>query len=125
MKTGGLLNPDLNFALARLGHTDRFAIADCGLPIPRSVPVIDLSLVLGFPEFERVCVAVLAEVVVEAVTVAVQMPQQLRVVLPDVAVHEVDHEEFKRLISECSFVVRTGSTVPYANAIFHAGVPFS
>ena len=30
MKRDGLLNPQLNQAIARLGHTDAFAICDCG-----------------------------------------------------------------------------------------------
>lgn len=51
MKKTGLLNPDLNYAIARLGHTDTWAVADCGLPIPEHVDVIDLSLVFGVPSF--------------------------------------------------------------------------
>lgn len=49
MRKSGLLNPALAGAVARLGHTDTFVIADCGLPIPHDVPVIDLTLTFGIP----------------------------------------------------------------------------
>lgn len=49
MRKSGLLNPALAGAVARLGHTDTFVIADCGLPIPHEVPVIDLTLIFGIP----------------------------------------------------------------------------
>ena len=49
MRKSGLLNPALTSAVARLGHTDTFVIADCGLPIPHDVPVIDLTLTFGIP----------------------------------------------------------------------------
>lgn len=124
MKKHGLLNPALAAAVARLGHTDRFAIADCGLPIPAATPVIDLSLVFGIPSFEDTLAALLAEVVVEGAIIATQTPQSIRAVLPATSLREVDHEELKREIAGVAFVVRTGSTTPYANVILRCGVPF-
>ena len=72
MKKAGILNPALAAAIARLGHTDTFVISDCGLPIPRTVPVIDLSLVAGIPRFTDVLDAVLAEVSTEGAVVAAE-----------------------------------------------------
>ena len=46
MKKSGLLNPQLCAAVARLGHTQTFVVADAGLPIPHEVPVIDLAVEL-------------------------------------------------------------------------------
>ena len=54
MKKSGLLNPQLCAAVARLGHTQTFVVADAGLPIPHEVPVIDLAVVLGTPRFQEV-----------------------------------------------------------------------
>ena len=70
MKKSGLLNPQLCAAVARLGHTQTFVIADAGLPIPHEIPVIDLALVLGTPRFQEVFDAILDEVVVEGATIA-------------------------------------------------------
>ena len=62
MKKSGLLNPQLCAAVARLGHTQTFVVADAGLPIPADVPVVDLALVLGTPRFQEVFDAILDEV---------------------------------------------------------------
>ncbi len=128
MKRHGLLNPALNAAIARLGHTDTFVVADCGLPIPRDVPVIDLAVVLGVPGFGDVLDPILDEVVVEAATIATEAlggPAE-GIIAPRLAcpVGNVPHEEFKRLVAGARFVVRTGASVPYANVILRCGVPF-
>ncbi|MDO5075756.1 D-ribose pyranase [Corynebacterium sp.] len=122
MKAHGVLHAELNRHIARLGHTDTFVIADCGLPIPQHVPVVDLALVFGIPRFVEACQAMLNEVVIEQVTVATETPPEVRELFD--AVTEVPHEKLKELVADAAFVVRTGETTPYANAIFHCGVPF-
>ncbi|MDO4630748.1 MAG: D-ribose pyranase [Corynebacterium sp.] len=125
MKRGGLLNPQLNHAIARLGHTDTFAICDCGLPLPPQAKVIDLTIIHGVPSFEQVATAVLDEVVIERATTATQAPESIMNTLPaDIPVTALDHEEFKKQIKDCTFIIRTGSTTPYANVIYHCGVSF-
>lgn len=122
MKKQGLLNPELNRLIARLGHTDTFVIADCGLPIPAHIPVVDLALVFGIPRFGDVVRAALAEVCAEAVTLATESPADVRELFH--SPRFVDHEELKTLVGQASFVVRTGEATPYANVIIHCGVPF-
>jgi len=124
MRKSGLLNPALTSAVARLGHTDTFIIADCGLPIPHDVPVIDLSLTFGIPTFADTLGALLEEVVVEAATIADTTPPEVRSLLPAVPLTEVSHDDLKREVARASFVVRTGSTTPFANVILRSGVPF-
>ncbi|ANE03814.1 D-ribose pyranase [Corynebacterium crudilactis] len=123
MKRSGLLNPDLCYAIARLGHTDTWAVADCGLPIPDHVEIIDLSLVFGIPSFEQVIAALKPEVVVEGALIADGTPKHIRDLL-EVSHEVIDHEELKARLSDCAFVVRTGETTAYANVIFKAGVAF-
>lgn len=124
MRKSGLLNPALTNAVARLGHTDTFVIADCGLPIPHDVPVIDLTLTFGIPTFADTLAALLEEVVVEAGTIADTTPPEVRSLLPAVPLTEVSHDDLKREVARASFVVRTGSTTPFANIILRSGVPF-
>lgn len=124
MRKSGLLNPTLAGAVARLGHTDTFVIADCGLPIPHEVPVIDLTLIFGIPTFADTLAALLDEVVVEAATIADSTPTEVRSLLPAVPLTEVSHDDLKREVARASFVVRTGSTTPFANVILRSGVPF-
>ena len=124
MRKSGLLNPALAGAVARLGHTDTFVIADCGLPIPHDVPVIDLTLTFGIPTFADTLAALLDEVVVEAATIADSTPTEVRSLLPAVPLTEVSQVALKREVARASFVVRTGSTTPFANVILRSGVPF-
>ena len=124
MRKSGLLNPALTSAVARLGHTDTFVIADCGLPIPHDVPVIDLTLTFGIPTFADTLAALLEEVVVEAGIIADTTPPEVRSLLPAIPLTEVSHDDLKREVARASFVVRTGSTTPFANVILRSGVPF-
>ena len=116
MRKQGILHSDLAARINRLGHTDTWVVADCGLPVPPGTPIVDLALVFGTPTFRQVVEALLREVVVEAVTIAE--------LLPDVELTEVTHEQLKGMLDKASFVVRTGETTPYANVIFHSGVAF-
>ena len=124
MRKSGLINPALTSAIARLGHTDTFVIADCGLPIPHDVPVIDLTLTFGIPTFADTLAALLEEIVVEAGIIADTTPPEVRSLLPAVPLTEVSHDDLKREVARASFVVRTGSTTPFANVILRSGVPF-
>ena len=127
MKRSGLLNPALARAVARLGHTNTFVVADCGLPIPRSVEVIDLSVVFGIPRFTDVLDALLAEVVSDGGIAAdeVRGSEAGRWIAERVDPLEyVSHEELKRQVRDAEFVVRTGETTSYANVILRCGVPF-
>ena len=124
MRKSGLLNPALTSAVARLGHTDTFVIADCGLPIPHDVPVIDLTLTFGIPTFADTLGALLEEVVIEAATIADTTPPEVRSLLPAIPLTEVSHDDLKREVARASFVVRTGSTTPFANVILRSGAPF-
>lgn len=131
MKNHGLLNPDLNRAVARLRHTDVVVVADCGLPVPPHVPVIDLALVFGIPRFTEVLDALLAEIEVEGATVADEIRDSpahpwitSRLAPPAVPLRYVAHEDLKCAVGTAAFVVRTGETTPYANVLLRCGVPF-
>jgi len=129
MKRTGILNAELNFQLAKLGHTDTVVVADCGLPRPRGVPVIDLAVVFGVPSFEQVLAALAEEIVVEAAVLATETTDRN----PGVAAlvrtlfgppETVSHERLKELSGEARLIIRTGEATPYANVILRCGVPF-
>ena len=131
MKKSGILHPDLSQVIASMGHTDRLAIADAGLPIPDDVPRIDLALVAGVPGFLQTVQAVLGELQVERAVIAEEMRARSPAVLDGVQrllgkvpIDRVSHEEFKRLLHEVRAVVRTGEQTPYANIILQSGVTF-
>lgn len=106
-------------------------MCDSGLPIPAHVKRIDLALKRGVPSFLETLQTVLVEMQVEKATVATEMeavsPQlknKLDVVLENIEVRKVSHEEFKELTKNAKAVIRTGEFTPYANVILQAGVIF-
>ena len=133
MKRNGILNSDISRVLSYMGHTDRIAIGDCGLPIPEEVERIDLSLAFGEPKFLRVLELVLADMKVEKIVLAEEIKEQNPTVLQgieallagqNVEVEFVPHTEFKAQTADCRAVIRTGETTPYANIILQSGCIF-
>jgi D-ribose pyranase len=131
MKKTTLLNAELSYTIATLGHTDMLVIADAGLPIPPETGRIDLALTEGVPSAEQTLRVVLEEMQVEkailAVEVGTQNPdflQAVKALLPGVPLEFLPHAEFKALCREARAVVRTGEFSPYANVILLSGVVF-
>lgn len=129
MKKQGILNRELAGRFAKLGHTDRIAIADCGLPIPDGIPCIDLAYKLGEPSFLTILEVVLEDLVVEAAVAAKEVQTKNEHVAARLAdslsdISYVTHEEFKELTKQTKLIIRTGETTPYANVILQCGVIF-
>lgn len=131
MKKDRILNAQLIAEIAAMGHTEYLVIADAGLPIPKGVNVIDLSVVRGVPAFYQVLAAVDEELVSEAYIVAQEMSgrnadlyKATRRKLHGREESQVPHEKFKQLTQQAKVVVRTGETTPFANVILIAGVNF-
>ena len=109
MKKDGLLNPQ----------------------ILSGIPVIDISLIRGIPDFGVVLCSVIDEMVVESFIVAEEMADKSQdtygtviEALPQVPFRCIAHEEFKEMAAKAKAVIRTGETTPYANIILVAGVNF-
>ncbi|QCR37709.1 D-ribose pyranase [Nissabacter sp. SGAir0207] len=139
MKKSALLNADLSYAVAQLGHTDQLVIADAGLPIPDSAWRIDLALTHGVPDFITTLGVITQEMQVERALLAVEMVEQNPVIHQQllshleqlgerqgkaVVVDYIHHEAFKAQSAQSRAIVRTGECSPYANVILCAGVTF-
>ena len=131
MKKTTLLQSELSYTIATLGHLDTLVIADAGLPIPAETVRIDLALTQGVPGATQTLKVVLEEMKVEKVILAEEAkdrnPKFLRDVqelLPGVPVQFVTHSEFKTMTASARAVVRTGEFSPYANVILVSGVVF-
>jgi D-ribose pyranose/furanose isomerase RbsD len=70
MKKTTLLQSDLSYIIATLGHMDTLVIADAGLPIPSGTLRIDLALTQGVPGAVQTLKVVLDEMKVEKVILA-------------------------------------------------------
>lgn len=139
MKRNGILNSDISRVLSYMGHTDRIALGDCGLPVPEETERIDLALEFGKPSFLEVLKPVANDMKIEKIVLAEEIksqnPDMLRGILDtlgiadmeqgEIQVEFVPHEEFKRQTRDCKAVIRTGEVSPYANVILQSGCIFS
>jgi D-ribose pyranase len=131
MKKGKLLNQDLSYVIAGMGHKDELVVADAGLPIPGSTHRIDLALTQNIPAFLDTLRTVLSELQIEKAIVAEEMPAEspqlykaVVAILESVQMDMIPHEEFKERTRSAVAVVRTGEFTPFANVILVAGVVF-
>jgi len=132
MKKHGILNSDIAKVLSDLGHTDKIAIGDAGLPVPDGVKKIDLALTLSEPPFLSVLKVVLSDMKVEKVVLAEEIKDQNATQLTDIKaaliedeqVTYVSHETFKEQLKDVKAVIRTGEATPYSNIILQSGVLF-
>jgi D-ribose pyranase len=131
MKKTTLLQSDLSYIIATMGHLDTLVIADAGLPIPAETSRIDLALTKGVPGAIQTLKVVLDELKVERVILAEEAKERnpsfvadVQELLPGVPVNFVPHTEFKARTSSARAVVRTGEFAPYAKVILMSGVVF-
>ena len=131
MKKDRVLNPKILEAVATTGHTDMLVIGDCGLPLPRGVEVIDVSVTAGLPRFMDLLKAVNTEFVAESAIVASEVEEknpevwaQIQKEMNGAPIRLVPHEELKRITASARYIIRTGETSPYANIILIGGVNF-
>lgn len=139
MKKGKLMNSEIAYEIAKMGHTDGLVIADCGLPIPNDVKRIDLALTKDIPKFIDVFNIIASELCIEEVIIAHQMHSVSPELFKEfqeiinrcekesgkkIKILEVDHDEFKKMTHDARCIVRTGECTPYANVILKSGVVF-
>lgn len=131
MKKDRLLNPKIIAQIASLGHTEYLCIADCGLPIPKGVDVVDVSVTAGLPRFLDLLKVINSELVVESAILASEIEEKnqpvlegINEILGAIPMKTVPHEDFKKLVGKAKCVVRTGETSSYANILLVGGVNF-
>lgn len=135
MKKTGIINADISRVLSYMGHTDKIAVGDCGLPIPEETERIDLALRLGTPRFMEVLEAVLDDMVIEKVVLAEEIKENNPALLAEiqnllkerelqVLVEFISHAQLKEETKSCRAVIRSGENTPYANIILQSACIF-
>ena len=135
MKKTGIINADISRVLSYMGHTDRIAVGDCGLPIPEETERIDLALRLGTPRCMEVLEAVLDDMVIEKVVLAEEIKENNPALLAEiqnllkerelqVPVEFISHAQLKEETKSCKAVIRSGENTPYANIILQSACIF-
>ncbi|WP_243546171.1 D-ribose pyranase [Pseudodesulfovibrio tunisiensis] len=135
MKKTTLLNSEVSYVIAKLGHFDALTVCDAGLPIPAGTQRIDLAVSKGIPGFMDTVRAIAAEMEIDSVEIAEEMRSAspalheellaaLRRLSEDITVTHVPHESFKANTKNSVAIVRTGEFTPYANVTLKSGVVF-
>lgn len=135
MKKTRLLNSELSYEIAKIGHTAHITLCDSGLPIPTTVKRIDLAIEKGYPSFIKVLDVIVSEMQIEEVVLAEEIKESNPKVYQEILdifkenninpkIVWVKHEEFKKITQESEAIVRTGEATPYANIILKSGVTF-
>lgn len=139
MKKATLINSEISYVIAKMGHFDRLTICDAGLPIPSNVQRIDLAVSKGIPSFMDTLKAVASELEIESVELADEFEQVSPALYNEVIafitalseergkkihVTTVSHEEYKTSTQDSTAIVRTGECTPYANITLKSGVVF-
>ncbi|MDR3215755.1 MAG: D-ribose pyranase, partial [Bacilli bacterium] len=122
---------DINDVLGKLGHTDLICIADCGLPIPSDVKVVDLTLEIGKPSFMEALQLINKEMIIERIYLAYEisydnplLDAQIQELFSMEKRNYITHEDFKDISNDVKLIIRTGEATPYANIILQSGVIF-
>ena len=135
MKKTGIINADISRVLSYMGHTDKIAVGDCGLPIPEETERVDLALRLGTPRFMEVLEAILDDMVIEKVVLAEEIKENNPALLAEiqnllkerelqVPVEFISHAQLKEETKSCKAVIRSGENTPYANIILQSACIF-
>ena len=131
MKKSYLLNSEISYVIAKMGHNDGLALGDCGLPVPEGTKRIDLAISKNLPGFIDTLKAVLSELEIQEVIIAEETKQispqifkQIKELIGSTKIRFVSHENLKKELTNCKAVIRTGEQTPYANIILKSGVVF-
>ncbi|GAA5230483.1 D-ribose pyranase [Arthrobacter cryoconiti] len=127
MKKRGILHAELNAELSKLGHTDMVLLADCGMPVPTGVKVVDLAVIHGVPSFAQVLDALQNEYIFERCVAAAECqsgPVQTWLQERFPGIDYVSHAGLKTMSADAKLFIRTGEATPFANVALYCGVPF-
>lgn len=130
MKSGKILNSELSYAIASMGHGDLMIVCDAGFPIPRDAWRIDLALVQDVPDLETVLTAISQEFIAERVSYAAEMAENNPPLLEKVkrifatSNHDpIPHQQIlNEMAAKAKVIVRTGAFDPWGNILLYSGV---
>ena len=130
MKSGKLLNSELSYAIASMGHGDLMIICDAGFPIPSTTWRIDLAIVPDVPDLETVLTAVSGAFIAEKVPYAEEMAKnnspllgKIRRIFPASDYDPISHERIlNEMAARAKVIVRTGAFDPWGNILLYSGV---
>ena len=130
MIRSGILNAELNHAIASMGHGDLMIVCDAGFPIPSSAWRIDLAVVPDVPDLETILLPISQSLIVVRVGFADVLPEynapllsKVKRLFPKADVEPVKHEVLlTEMAAKAKVIVRTGALDPWGNILLYSGV---
>ena len=130
MFRGPILNNELMYAIASMGHTESLIVCDAGFPIPDGTWRIDLALIQDVPDLETVLGAIAQVFIAEKVSYAAEMAEnnaplleKVRRLYPNSDYAPIPHATIlSEMAHQAKVIVRTGAFDPWGNIILYAGV---
>ena len=130
MNRNKLLNAQLSYAIASMGHGDLMIVCDAGFPIPSTAWRIDLAIVPDVPDLETVLQAIADNFIAERVGYADTMPDynapllaKVKRLFPDAELEPIKHEiVLTEMAAKAKVIVRTGAFDPWGNILLYSGV---
>ncbi len=130
MKSGKLLNSELSYAIASMGHGDLMIVCDAGFPIPNGAWRIDLAIVPDVPDLETVLTAISEAFIAEKVSYAAEMVEnnpplyeKVKRIFPASSHEPVPHDQIlSEMAAKAKVIVRTGAFDPWGNILLYSGV---
>lgn len=126
----GMLNSNIKYMLARMGHRDLLAVTDAGYNIPQNVETADVALLPNIPTIMQVIEAIQLEVPIEKVYLAEEIRVQAPDILesyqshfPDIEFQFLPHvPNFDQLVGACKGAIRSGQFYRHApNCVLKIG----
>lgn len=129
MKEVGMLNGQIDSALARQGHMDLMMVVDAGFPCPDHIELIDIAVSEGVPQI----LDVLAELKKYHSVEKIVMAQETKDHNPtyfekatksfgdNVELEVIPHTEFKERSHNVKTIVRTGDFTAWGNIMLVSG----
>ena len=128
MKKNGLLNRGMADLVTYLGHTDEMVIADCGLPLPKHVNCIDLTIQDNVPTVLEIAQLLQPILGVEKLVFAHEAKkhnpsyvQKICALYPDADVGYLDPDNFKKRTHSAKGIIRTTDFTSWGNVIIVTG----
>jgi len=133
MKRHGILNQQLNEAIASMGHGQIMMIVDVGFPVPRDAWRIDLAIAANLPTLEQIYTLVAPELIVEKIMFAREIKEHNQPLYRTLCTWfderdfaPVTYEEtVGALAMQAKVIVRTGAIDPWGNIALVSGVDYA
>ena len=130
MKSGKVLNSELSYAIASMGHTDLMIVCDAGFPIPDTAWRIDLAVTQDIPDLETVLSVISEAFIAEKVSYAKEMEEnnppllkKVKKIFSESTFIPIPHEKIlSEMASKAKVIVRTGAFDPWGNILLYSGV---